>query len=284
MGQPEGEEAELEPAGFPIAEERQEFFSSSSTSIHQPSVTILIVEDNEDVRTYIKDQLADQYQILEAHNGKAGLDLALDTIPDLILTDVMMPEMNGVEFCRLIKTNEKTSHIPVIMLTAKAEREDKIEGLETGADDYLIKPFDVGELQVRVRNLIEQRRRLQERFGKHFSFQPDAVQVSSVDEQFLQRVKTVIEERLDDETFGVVELGAAVGMSRSQLHRKLKALTGQGPNEIIREMRLLRAKELLEKGAGNASEVAYMVGFSSPAYFSKCFGDRFGVTPSEVMV
>ncbi len=243
---------------------------------------LLVVEDNEDVRTYVKEQLEPEYFVLEAENGRKGLDLALERTPDLIVSDVMMPDMDGLELCQQLKQNDKTSHIPVILLTAKAEREDKLEGLQTGADDYLIKPFDATELQIRIENLIQQRKRLQKSFGKHFSFSPGSVDVSSVDEVFLVNVKSTIEEFLDDETFSVEDLGKAVGMSRSQLHRKLKAMTGNSPNQIIRTMRLIRAKELLGKRAGNASEVAFMVGFNSLAYFSKCYRDHFGKSPSEV--
>lgn len=242
---------------------------------------VLVVEDNSDVRAYISEQLKHLYRIMEAKNGQEGLDIAQKNIPDLIITDLMMPEIDGMELCRLLKTNDVTSHIPVVMLTAKGEQSDKLTGLQTGADDYLIKPFDARELSVRVSNLIEQRQRLRARFAGEMVFKPSEVAVTSVDEAFLQRVFQAIEENMDEETFGVVELADAAGMSRSQLHRKLTAITGKGPNEIIRDMRLQRAKELLEKGAGNASEIAFMVGFNSLAYFSKCFSDRFGLPPSE---
>lgn len=243
---------------------------------------LLLVEDNKDVRLYVKDQLETDYRIIEAVNGIEGIEKAVEAIPDLIISDVMMPQMDGMEMSKTLKHNDKTSHIPIIMLTAKAERADKIEGLQTGVDDYLIKPFDAKELKVRIQNLIEQRKRIQMSFGQGFSFHPKEVDINSVDEKFLYRVKRSIEENLDDETFSVVGLGKMVGMSRSQLHRKLKALANRSPNQIIREMRLLRAKELLEKKSGNASEVAFMVGFNSLAYFSKCFRDQFGVSPSEV--
>ncbi len=243
---------------------------------------VLVAEDNEDVRQYVKEQLSADFRVIEAENGKIGLEKALEMIPDLILTDIIMPELGGVALCQELKTNEKTSHIPVIMLTARAEREDRLEGLATGADDYLIKPFDAAELKARIQNLIEQRRKLQERFGKNFSFKPGEINVSSVDEQFLGKVKSAIKAHLDDELFGVVKLADEVGLSRSQLHRKLKGLTGSSPNAIIREMRLLRAHELLKKRAGNTSEVAYMVGFNSLSYFSACFSERFGYTPTTL--
>lgn len=242
---------------------------------------ILLVEDNADVRTFIREQLEGPYQILEAENGRAGLEMALEYTPDLVITDVMMPEMDGMEFCRRIKAEEKTSHIPVVMLTAKAEQTDKLEGLELGADEYLAKPFDARELQVRVANLLTQRLKLQEHYRKNLAFATAPVEAQSMDSVFLGRVRDAVEANLDDEGFGVVELGQAVGMSRSQLHRKLSALTGFSPNEIIRNMRLEKARKLLEQKAGTAAEIAYTCGFSSPAYFTKCFKEYFGLLPSE---
>jgi DNA-binding response OmpR family regulator len=265
------------PAGFQSA-------IRSPLSFPKGTEIILVVEDNPDVRSYIADQFKGQYQIVEAENGRIGLERALEATPDLIISDIMMPEMDGTEFCKLLKTNEKTSHIPVVMLTALAEQGDRIKGLELGADDYLVKPFDARELTVRVANLIEGRKRLHDHYRRSLtSFAPSTpIEAESVDALFLKKVREAVEANLDDENFSVVELGNQVGMSRSQLHRKLSALTGYSPNEVIRNMRLERAKQLLEKKAGNASEIAYMTGFNSPAYFAKCFKDYFGVTPSEV--
>ncbi|MCB0547038.1 MAG: response regulator [Phaeodactylibacter sp.] len=242
---------------------------------------VLIVEDNPDVRLYIKGQLSGLYQILEAENGRQGLELALNTIPDLVITDLMMPEMDGTTLARQLKSDERSSHIPVVMLTAKAERSDRLEGLETGADDYLIKPFDAEELQARVRNLIEQRRRLRDRFTRESLLSPQNIASTSVDERFLARLMEAIEERIDDEGLSVEGLSREVGMSRSQLHRKVTALTGKSPNVLLRTFRLQRARQLLEQQAGNTTEVAFMVGFSSLAYFSKCFKEEFGLTPTE---
>lgn len=247
----------------------------------QPQV--LVVEDNPDVRLFIKDCLEKNYNVILAHDGEQGLETARKSIPDLIISDVMMPRMNGFELCQALKTDTRTSHIPVVMLTARAEKQDKIGGLETGADDYLVKPFDAGELLIRVANLIAQRQKLQAHYRSTLSpFASTQVEAESMDATFLQNVKAAIEANLDDENFSVVELGAKIGMSRSQLHRKLSALTGFSPNEAIRNMRLERAKQMLAKKAGTASEIAYLCGFSSPAYFTKCFRDYFGVTPGEV--
>ena len=244
--------------------------------------TVLVVEDNADVRMYIHDQLAEDYHVLKAENGKIGLAAAIEHIPDLIISDVMMPEMDGIELGKKLKTNEKTSHIPIIMLTAKAEREDKIEGLETGADDYLTKPFDAEELLVRIQNLIAQRKRLREKFRGEGTLGTKDIAVTSVDERFLKNVMQTIEENMDDEDFSVEDLAKAVAMSRSQLHRKIKALTDISPSVFIRTMRLQRGRQLLEQNAGNATEVAFMVGFNSSTYFAKCFKEQFGMSPGEV--
>ena len=244
---------------------------------------LLLVEDNPDLSHYIRAQFKDRYNVTIAMDGAEGLQKAIDTTPDLIISDVMMPKMDGIELCKHLKTNEKTSHIPVIMLTAKAEQNDKLVGLETGADAYVIKPFDPKELQIRVEKLIEQRQQLREKFSSDFNFKPNEIAVNSTDFTFLQNVKTIIENHIGDELFGVPELSQAIGFSRSQLHRKLSALTDKSASQLIREMRLYRAKDLLEQKAGNASEVAYRCGFSSPAQFSKSFKKFFGYSPSEVV-
>jgi signal transduction histidine kinase/DNA-binding response OmpR family regulator len=271
----------LTGAVFPDQAPNQSLKKMASPGSNAPH--ILIVEDNPDVRRFIEDCLAENYLIQLAPDGQAGLETARKSIPDLIISDVMMPKMDGFELCRELKTDDRTSHIPVVMLTARAESSDKLTGLSTGADDYLIKPFDARELQARVANLIAQRKKLQEHYRRTLAFATSApVEAESIDMVFLKRVREAVESNMEDENFSVVELGLQVGMSRSQLHRKLSALTGFSPNEIIRNMRLERAKELLEKKAGNASEIAYMTGFNSPAYFAKCFKDYFGKTPSEV--
>ena len=245
----------------------------------EPRPIVLIVEDNADVRTYVREHL-NSYQVLESRDGIGGIETAREVIPDLIISDVMMPGKDGYELCRTLKTDEKTSHIPIILLTAKAGSEDKIEGLETGADDYLAKPFEPKELVARVRNLIESRRRLQKRFT--VPLKPGEIAVTSMDDAFLMRAIGILNERLSDENFGVDELGSALNMSRSQLHRKLTALTSQSTGEFIRYMRLHRAKDLLERGAGTVAEIAFSVGFSDPSHFSRRFHRQFGVTPSDL--
>jgi DNA-binding response OmpR family regulator/two-component sensor histidine kinase len=256
---------------------------SPAAASEQPAPLVLIIEDNADVRAYIKSYLVPAYRIEEAKDGMDGIEKAINLIPDLIISDVMMPKMNGYEVCGRLKLNEKTSHIPIILLTAKAGQESKIEGLETGADDYLTKPFDASELLVRMRNLIELRRKLRAKFSVGHVLKPGEIAVTSIDDQFLQKAMAVVEKRIGDENFSVDEFAREVGMSRSQLHRKLTALTNQAPSDFIRYMRLHRAKELLEKNVGTVSEIAFAVGFTSVAYFSKCFKEQFGVVASACL-
>jgi signal transduction histidine kinase/ligand-binding sensor domain-containing protein/AraC-like DNA-binding protein len=243
---------------------------------------VLIVEDNGDVRQYIKDNLPASYSAIEARDGVEGIEKARETIPDLIISDVMMPKKDGYELCRTLKNDEKTSHIPVILLTARAAGEDKIEGLEIGADDYLIKPFEPRELVVRMKNLIDLRRKLRERFNAAIPLKPGEIAITSMDDAFLKKVMAAMEQHMGDELFHTESLADEVGMSRLQLHRKLTALTNQSPGEFIRYLRLHRAMDLLQKGAGTVSEVGYSVGFSDPSNFSKCFHKQFGKRPSDV--
>ncbi|WP_162344286.1 two-component regulator propeller domain-containing protein [Cyclobacterium salsum] len=242
---------------------------------------VLVIEDNEDVRFFIRENLQPNYQVIEATDGEEGYRLALETIPDLILSDVMMPKMDGIALCQKLKTNDKTAHVPLILLTAKAGGEDKIEGLETGADDYQIKPFEPAELLVRIKNLIESRKQLKDHFTREIILQPASVAITSADEKFLQRSMKIIEDNMTDSAFGVEVFCREAGMSRTQLFRKLKALTHYPPGDFIRIMRLKKAAELLRRGAGNIGEVAFMVGFQDPSYFTKSFQKQFGKTPSE---
>lgn len=274
-------EAVISPAIIP-QDEMQPVQTGELSKNHRKTVPIiLIVEDNLDVRKYIRDYIEDDYQIIEAENGMQGLERAVSTIPDLILSDVMMPVMDGFEFCEKIKTDERTSHIPVILLTARAGMDSKLAGLETGADDYLTKPLNLQELCVRIKNLIEQRRKLRERFARETKLSPKDIAVTSVDEKFLQRAIAIIEKNIDDPDFTTQVLARQIGMSRSQLHRKLNALTDKGPQVFIRIIRLKRAAQLLAQKTGNVTEIAYEVGFASVAHFSKRFREFFGKLPSE---
>lgn len=243
---------------------------------------ILVVEDNADVRSYIREYLDPTYRVLEARDGDEGVKLAVETVPDLIISDVMMPKKDGYELCRVLRRDEKTSHIPIILLTAKAGTESKIEGLETGADDYLVKPFEAKELLVRVKNLIDLRRKLREKFEKSKILKPGEIAVTSMDDVFLKRAMAVVEQHIGEEGFTVEQFSREMNMSRVQLHRKLTALTNQSARDFVRYLRLHRGMDLLRQDVATVAEVAYSVGFSSPAYFTKCFHEQFGYPPSEV--
>lgn len=242
---------------------------------------ILIVEDNHDLRSFVSNILQHDYKVIEAVDGIDGVEKAEATIPDLIISDVMMPRMDGFELCRKLKANEKTNHIPLILLTAKAAREHKLEGLETGADDYLVKPFDEVELLIRIKNLIAIRQKLQRKYQGESWQKPKVVTIISVHQKFIESLKNVIEKNIDNEQFGVDDLGKEMAMSRSQIHRKLKALTDLSATTFIRNYRLHRAADLLKQGAGNVTEIGYQVGFNSQTYFSSSFQELFGCSPTE---
>lgn len=242
---------------------------------------ILVVEDNTDLRKFISDQLTEDYIVYEAENGKTGLNLAVEIIPDLIITDVIMPEMDGLEMCKKIKNDFKLSHIPVVMLTAKATHEEKMEGLQSGADDYLLKPFDARELKLKIKNLLFSRRQLREKIHIDMYQKPKEVSVPSTERIFIEKLNNITEANLADEKFGVDKLAAEMGMSRTQLHRKMRAVCDQSTTEFIRNFRLQRAADLIKQNAGNMAEIAYRVGFNSQAYFTKSFQEFFGCSPGE---
>ncbi len=251
------------------------FFQSGKSPV------ILLVEDNIELRRYLKELFLSAYSVLEAENGKEGLKVALQELPDLIISDVMMAEMNGFEFCKRIKSDLKSAHIPVILLTAKSPLEDKIEGIEMGADDYITKPFSVSFLLARAKALLITRNQLKEKYRKAASLMPSAEIPSSPDEKLLKKVKQYVEEHLPDCNLSVDDICNAAGLGRTQLYAKVKAMTGLNIAELIKEMRLERAKQLLKDRKFNVSEVAFMVGFSEVYYFRKCFKAEFGITPSE---
>lgn len=245
---------------------------------------LLIVDDNTDIRTYIKSIFEKDFQIMEARNGKEGIEKATERIPNVIISDLMMPEMDGFEFCKVLKSDEKTSHIPIIMLTAKADLESKMEGLEIGADDYLTKPFNKEEILVKVKNLISIRETLRKWYGKEIiELKPDEIKVNSIDEAFINKAKAVVEANLANSQFDLAHFANAMALSTVQLRRKLKALTNQTAVEFIRRYRLQRAASLLKQKAGTVSDIAYQVGFESLSYFTKVFQEEFNVTPSEYM-
>ncbi|MGH1438320.1 MAG: ATP-binding protein [Lewinella sp.] len=243
---------------------------------------VLIIEDHEDVRFYIKQNLRQDYHLLEAADGQDGIDKALEHQPDLIISDVMMPKKNGYEVCRTLKNDQRTSHIPLILLTAKAAREEKLHGLEEGADDYLLKPFDTEELQLRVRNLIASRQQLRQQRTVPAEQAGIDPQLNTTDRAFLEGVYSILDIHLDNEQFSVDVLAEEVGMSRRHLNRKLSALTDLSANPFIRNYRLQKALLMLQRQEGNVSEVAIATGFSSTAYFVKCFREKFGQTPGSL--
>ncbi|MDR1981759.1 MAG: response regulator [Tannerellaceae bacterium] len=245
--------------------------------------TLLIVEDDDDLRSYIRETLHDQYNIQEAANGMAGLAKARVLMPDLILTDVMMPEMNGMEFCRILKTDQETSHIPVIILTAQKDMEHRLEGLENGADSYIAKPFDTRYLRIRIRKLIEVRRKMKEHFSKSIDMEAREVTLTSTDERLLQNVIDYIRTNIENPELSVETMSRELGLSRTHLHRKLKALIGQSPVEFIKTIRMKQAAYLLSTGKLSVSEVAYKVGYNTPSYFSSSFNAHFGMSPTAYM-
>lgn len=259
-------------------------YSNINTVSNTELPILLIVEDNVDLRHYIRSQFDTEYQILEAKDGQEGFEIARDMIPDLVICDLMMPRLDGFGFCKALKTDMHTSHIPVIMLTAKATLEDRLEGLELGADDYLAKPFNTSELQVRVRNLIHIREKLRQKYNSSQVLtlvEAEIPKTATPDDHFLQKMSQIIEQNIMNPTFEVETLAGLLMMSTSQLRRKLKALTNQTIIEFIRNYRLEKAAVLLKNKKGNVSEVAFQVGFESLSYFAKVFWERYGKAPSE---
>lgn len=244
---------------------------------------ILIVEDNTDVRSYLKSIFIENYIVLEAENGKEGLDLAMEEVPSIIISDIMMPIMDGIKMTKSLKVNVRTSHIPIILLTARTSLIFRVEGLENGADDYITKPFNAQELLLKIRNAINARKKLQKLFTDNDTLviEPKKVTLTSSDEVFIQKALDSIETNMSNSEYGVEDFGRDVGLSRMQLYRKLKAMTGQSANEFIRSVRLKRAAQLIEQNELTVAEVTYRVGFSDLQYFRSCFKKQFGLNPSE---
>jgi len=244
---------------------------------------LLVVEDNVDVAAYLKTVLENSYELTFANNGQMGFDLAIDNVPDLILSDVMMPLKNGFELCNDLKGHELTSHIPVVLLTARADMDSRITGLEKGADAYLSKPIDKRELELVLKNLFESRKRMQERYSTVAAPPNDQQEEGDnlMEDAFLRKIWHAVEANLEDANFKVPQLCKSVGVSRSQLHQKIKALTGKSITHYVRGIKIAKAKELLEDGSMNISEISYALGFSEPAYFSKVFQAETGKSPSD---
>lgn len=246
--------------------------------------TVLVIDDNTDIRQYERTLLQDEYIVLEAADGKEGLAVALKEVPDLVICDVMMPVMDGLELTEQLKTNTATSHIPVIMLTAKNLEEHRAEGYEHGADSYITKPFHSKVLLARIENLLRQRQLLKNLYqgSKEAEKEISEAHLEDRDRQFLKQLQAIIQKNLSDSEFGVEDMGQQIGLSRVQLYRKVKAMTGSSVVDLLRKARLAKARRLLETRSMSVSEVAYEVGFSAPSYFTKCFKEEYGMLPGDV--
>ncbi|GAB3522342.1 hypothetical protein GCM10027442_47230 [Emticicia fontis] len=257
-------------------------FNTEDTLLAEEENILLIVEDNADLRQYIRSVFENDYQIIEAADGQEGIEKALTFVPDIVVSDWMMPRLDGLELCKLLKTDEKTSHIPVVMLTAKANIENRIEGLDLGADDYLTKPFNKEELQARVKNLVTQRALLRQKFDKAIvDMKPTEIKVASIDEKFIVKAKEIIEKNLSDSTFNIEQFAQEMAMTPVVLRRKIKALTNQTTTQFVRKYRLQKAANLLTNRADTVSNIAYQVGFENLSYFTRSFQEEFGQAPSE---
>jgi DNA-binding response OmpR family regulator/nitrogen-specific signal transduction histidine kinase len=256
-------------------------------AVNELSITgqkiMLLVDDNADVRYFIKSHFSSGYQIVEAKDGVEGWYMALKTIPNIIISDVMMPDMDGFEFCRKIRKDERTSHIPILLLTALGSREHEIEGLSLGADDYITKPFDLVILQTKVENILSVRQSLKQKYAGEVFLQPSNIVLSSPDERFLQKAIHVVENNISDPDLDIDRFATEIGVSRMQLYRKLNALTEMTVKEFVRDIRLKRAAQLLVQKKMNVSEVAYAVGFKDLSHFRKCFRIEFGMSASDYM-
>lgn len=242
---------------------------------------VLIIDDNIDIRTYLRSVLSEKYNVSEAADGKVGLELARKIVPDIVLSDIMMPVMDGLAFCQQLKTDKAISHIPVILLTARSLDEQRAEGYEHGADAYLSKPFSLRLLLSRIDNLIESRKKLNQTWSKGVEDDEIGNISNEIDKSFLKQLRKIIQENLANSDLSVEQIGDEIGLSRVQLYRKVKALTGYSPVEMLRKARLTRARHLLRTTEKTVSEVAYAVGFSTPSYFSKCYKDEFGENPKK---
>ena len=294
----------------PFAEVEKESLSILNESETEDLPLALLIEDHEDVLKYLVSCLKGQYRLQLARNGQDGINLALEQVPDIIISDVMMPLKDGYEVVETLKKDERTSHIPIILLTAKADLDSRLEGLERGADAYLSKPFEKKELEVRLRKLIEVRKTIQQHFrdsimasgslaetisnektdnapllfkqeSTNQTSQTSVLRTDSLDHSFVLKVRKVIEEHLDDTSFDVESLCRELGLSHSQVHRKLAALTGLSATHFMRYVRLVHAKELLKKSWITVSSIAHDCGFADPAYFSRIFKKEFGLSPQE---
>lgn len=255
-----------------------------SDSNNEGFPTVLIVDDNDDMRRYLRTLLTEKYYVIEASDGESGLKIARESVPDIIVSDVMMPVMDGLQFCRKIKDDTMTSHIPVILLTARSTEDQQVEGLSSGADAYMTKPFSATVLLARIDNLLKSRAQLRHLFDGKTQNETEEEKLASPDREFIDRLKSAIQKHLAESNLKMDDLGAEMGISRVQLYRKVKALTGLSPVELLKQMRLQKAYALLQHSALSVSEIAYDTGFSSPTYFSTCFKKQYGKYPKEIKV
>jgi signal transduction histidine kinase/ligand-binding sensor domain-containing protein/DNA-binding response OmpR family regulator len=258
-----------------------EIVDNSLSNDRSKSPVVLVVDDNPDIRSFIGATLEGEYTVHEAENGLQGLEMALTLIPNIILTDVVMPVMDGIELCQKVKTKTATSHIPVLMITAKSSQESELQGLQNGADDYIRKPFDIELLQVKLTNIMRQRDQLRKRFNREINLRPKEVTVTSTDERFLQQAIEIVQKHMMNTDFNVEMLVKEMGHSRSNLYLKFKEITGLSSSEFIRNIRLKRAVQLFDQSDLSVKEIMYRTGFNTASYFSKCFKKQFGVVPSE---
>jgi signal transduction histidine kinase/DNA-binding response OmpR family regulator len=282
------QEKKSPPEGLPALPQRNPYYLPAknipdhfASDLNKPWV--LVVEDHPGVRDFIAGILENEYRIIHSSNAGEGIQKAKEFIPDLIISEVLLPGTDGYELCVKLKNSEKTSHVPVILLTASAVTRDKITGLGSGADDYIVKPFKARELKARVDNLIESRRRLREKFSSGNIINPGEVLVNSRDTVYMNKLMAIVNKNIGNHEFSVNDLEKEVGMSKSQLHRKLKALVNMSATRFIRTVRMHRAMELLQNDAATIAEIAYMVGYDDPGYFTKSFRNFFGKLPSEVI-
>ena len=277
-----------------ILQEKMEEKDTDNNTDKYP-ISVLIVEDNAELRNFLNDILSGTYKVIEATNGKEGLEQALQHVPDFIISDVMMPVMDGLDMVKAIKAHRDVCHIPIILLSAKSSLDDRISGLEQGIDDYITKPFSSTYLKTRIKSLLHQRKQLQELYLEQWSDQkkenpvptllvevePERPQIVPFDEVFMKRVMEIMHNQMDNSKLTIDEFAQELGMGRTVFYQKLKSIVGLSPIDFVREMRIKRAKQLMETGEYNVSTIAYMTGFNDPKYFSKCFKKKYGVSPSE---
>lgn len=268
-------------------------FSNHNDANDGEQISVLIVEDNTELRGFLKDILSDIYKVIEATNGQEGVEYAVQHMPDLIISDIMMPVMDGLDMVKAIKENRDICHIPIILLSAKSSLDDRISGLEQGVDDYITKPFSSTYLKTRIKSLLHQRKTLQEFYLEQLTekqkgdsqpplnLEPSKPQITSFDDQFMQQVITIMEKQMDNSELTIDQFAQELGMGRTVFYQKLKSIIGLSPIDFVREMRIKRAMQLLESGEYNVSQIAYMTGFNDPKYFSKCFKKKYGFSPSE---